>query len=88
MRYDQQDRVLAADKVTVHLGVSVEDAFGNNKGQLAGLHIVEQSGERRVIRLLINCLRLRGAHWRIERPGRKSLLFACLVAAACHAFSS
>lgn len=39
-----QDRVLNSDKITVHINASVEDAFGNKKGQLAGLHIVENSG--------------------------------------------
>jgi len=42
-----QDRVLNSDKITVHLNVTVEDAYGNNKGQLAGLHIVEESGEKK-----------------------------------------
>ncbi len=36
--------MLGSNKITVHLDVTVDDAYGNNKGQLTGLHIVEGSG--------------------------------------------
>lgn len=36
--------MLDNSKVTVHMNTSIRDAYGNGKGQLAGLHIVENSG--------------------------------------------
>lgn len=42
-----QDRVLRNDNITVHLSTTIDDAYGNNKGHLTGLHIVEGSGEKR-----------------------------------------
>jgi thioredoxin reductase (NADPH) len=40
-----QDRVLNHSKITVHMNCSIDDAYGNGKGQLAGLHVVEKSGK-------------------------------------------
>jgi hypothetical protein len=40
-----QDRVLNHSKITVHLNCSIDDAYGNGKGQLAGLHVVEKTGK-------------------------------------------
>ena len=39
-----QDRVLNHSKITVHMNCSIDDAYGNGKGQLAGLHVVEKTG--------------------------------------------
>lgn len=43
-----QDRVLNHSKITVHMNCSIEDAYGNGKGQLAGLHVVEKTGRTAV----------------------------------------
>lgn len=40
-----QDRVLNHSKITVHMNCSIDDAYGNGKGQLAGLHVVEKTGK-------------------------------------------
>jgi thioredoxin reductase (NADPH) len=42
-----QDRVLNHSKITVHMNCSIDDAYGNGKGQLAGLHVVEKTGEKK-----------------------------------------
>lgn len=44
-----QDRVRRSENITVHLNTTIEDAYGNSKGHLAGLHIVKTSGEKQKI---------------------------------------
>ena len=43
-----QDRVLSNTRITVHFNTAVEDAFGDSKGVMTGLHLVDtQNGEKR-----------------------------------------
>lgn len=43
-----QDRVLSNPKITVHLNTAVEDAFGDSKGVMTGLRLVDTvTGEKR-----------------------------------------
>lgn len=43
-----QERVLASEKITVHFNTSIEDAFGDKKGAMAGLHLLDnETGEKR-----------------------------------------
>ena len=45
-----QDRVLAHPNVTVHFKTEVHDAFGDPRGRLAGLHLVDsETQERRTL---------------------------------------
>jgi thioredoxin reductase (NADPH) len=36
-----QDRVLSNDRITVHFNTRIDDAFGDPKGLLAGLNLVD-----------------------------------------------
>lgn len=42
-----QDRVLSNPKITVHLNTAVEDAFGDSKGVMTGLHLIDTVTEEK-----------------------------------------
>lgn len=54
-----QDRVLKHEKVTVHFNTTVDDAYPDGKGALAGLHTKDtKSGRNSSALALLACLQL------------------------------